>query len=480
MNLNNTDYKLTMYKKYIIGLFTLCCAGNAAAQSLAQAKQLFLNGEFEQAKPAFQKLVKQAPSNANYNYWYGACCYETGEKKEAQPYLEKSAARKVIDAYRYLGKLYYDIYRFDDAVDNYEQHIEWLEKKKRPTEMAEAELEQIKQAARMIKGVENITLIDSFVVDKNDFLKAYKISRESGALYHDPAISGTVYQTEMGNKVLYGNQSTDGKMQLYSRIRLLDGWSEPEPLTSLNEQGNVNYPFLMSDGITLYYASDGEGSLGGYDIFVTRYDSENSNYLRPDNIGMPFNSPANDYMYAIDEFNNIGWFASDRYQPDNKVCIYVFVPNSSKEVYNYESTDEQIIINAASLRSIRTTWKDEEKVRTGKQRLAAIMYAKESGEQQKDFTLIIDDSAVYHTLNDFRSAEARKLYQQRIQKQKDYDNLKKNLDDKREQYAQGNSARKKNLTPAILELEKRTEQLLKEMAQLDISVRNEEIKKLKH
>lgn len=141
---------------------------------MAQAKQLFLNGEFEQAKPAFQKLVKQAPSNANYNYWYGACCYETGEKKEAQPYLEKSAARKVIDAYRYLGKLYYDIYRFDDAVDNYEQHIEWLEKKKRPTEMAEAELEQIKQAARMIKGVENITVIDSFVVDKNDFLKAYK------------------------------------------------------------------------------------------------------------------------------------------------------------------------------------------------------------------------------------------------------------------------------------------------------------------
>ena len=48
------------------------------------------------------------------------------------PTLKKSAARKVIDAYRYLGKLYYDIYRFDDAVDNYEQHIEWLEKKKTP------------------------------------------------------------------------------------------------------------------------------------------------------------------------------------------------------------------------------------------------------------------------------------------------------------------------------------------------------------
>ncbi len=126
----------------------------------------------------------------------------------------------------------------------------------------------------MIKGVENITVIDSFVVDKNDFLKAYKISRESGALLHDPAISGTVYQTEMGNKTLWKpkhrrQDATDCPYPSVGRLERAD------PLTSLNEQGNVNYPFLMSDGITLYYASDGEGSLGGYDIFVTRYDSEN-------------------------------------------------------------------------------------------------------------------------------------------------------------------------------------------------------------
>lgn len=469
-----------MYKKYIIGLFALCCTGVVMGQSLEQAKQLFLKGEFEQAKPVFQRLVKQAPSNANYNYWYGACCYETGQKKEAQPYLEKSAGRRVIDAYRYLGKLYYDFYRFDDAVENYEQHIEWLEKKKRPTEQAEAELETIKQAARMIKGVEDVAVIDSFVVDKNDFLSTYKISKESGNIYREQGIAGTIYQTEMGNKMIYGDLSSDSIMQLYTRDRLLDSWSDPEALSSLNGQGNVNYPFLMSDGITLYYASDGEGSLGGYDIFVTRYDSEDGTYLRPDNIGMPFNSPANDYMYAIDDFNNIGWFASDRNQPEDKVCIYVFIPNASKEVYDYENTDEQTLVDAASLRSIRTTWKDEDKVRQGKQRLAAVMYAKESEQKKKDFTLVIDDSAVYHTLNDFRSAEARKLYQQMAQKQKDYIGLKKDLEAKRYRYAEGNKALKNSLASAILDLEKRTEQLLKEIDQLNIQVRNEEIKKLKH
>ena len=36
--------------------------------------------------------------------------------------------------------------------------------------------------------------------------------------------------------------------------------------------------------------------MGGYDIFVTRYNSDTDNYLNPENVGMPFNSPFNDYM----------------------------------------------------------------------------------------------------------------------------------------------------------------------------------------
>lgn len=78
-----------MNKKYTLALIALCSMGGTFAQSLTQAKQWFEEGKFAEAKPVFQKLVKQAPSNANYNFWYGACCYETGELQESQPYLEK-------------------------------------------------------------------------------------------------------------------------------------------------------------------------------------------------------------------------------------------------------------------------------------------------------------------------------------------------------------------------------------------------------
>lgn len=108
----------------------LMFSASAGAQTLSQAQRWFTQGEFEKAKPVFKKLVKQSPSNASYNFWYGACCYETGEMMEGLPYLEKSAARKVINAYLYVSKAYYDMYRYEDAIENLEQHIYWLEKRK--------------------------------------------------------------------------------------------------------------------------------------------------------------------------------------------------------------------------------------------------------------------------------------------------------------------------------------------------------------
>ena len=74
-----------MITKYTLTLLTLFCMSNIAAQTLNQAKQWFNEGKFAEAKPVFQRLVKQAPSNANYNFWYGACCSETGELAESKP-----------------------------------------------------------------------------------------------------------------------------------------------------------------------------------------------------------------------------------------------------------------------------------------------------------------------------------------------------------------------------------------------------------
>ena len=464
-------------KKYLTALLGLCMAGTAGAQTLTQAKNFFEQGEFEKAKPVFERLVKQSPSNASYNFWYGACCYETGESEKAYTYLSKSAKRRYIDAYLYLGKWCYDAYRYDEAEENLNEYIDLRSRKKGSTEDGEHMLEKVRRGQRMIRGVEKVAVIDSFVVDKQDFLKAYKLSADAGDIRITE--NGVQFTNEMGDKQLQSVRNAEGQASLYSSMKMIDQWSKPEAVTSINELGNADYPFVAGDGITMYYASDNEESMGGYDIFVTRYDSDDNSYLRPDNLGMPFNSPANDYMYVIDDLNNLGWFVSDRRQPEGKVCVYVFVPNASKQVYDYENGDPEQIAPLARLDRISDTCTDEDKVRTARQQLAALVYSKDENTRKADFTFIVDDSATYHSLRDFRSAEARKQFQMLQQKEKDLESLIGQLDKKREAYAQAAESNRANMAPGMLDMEKRVEQLRQDIEELTNTVRNTEIRQLR-
>ena len=192
-----------MKNRYILFLLFGFFGIHASAQTLAQAKALYEKGQYEQAKPAFKKFVKSQPNNGSYNLWYGVCCLNTGEAEEAIKYLETAVKRRATGGQLYLGQAYNDTYRFEEAVNTFEDYIAELEKRKRSTTEAEKLLEKSKANLRMLKGVEEVCFIDSFVVDKKDFLKAYRISPESGKLFMYDAYfensnskGGTVYETE--------------------------------------------------------------------------------------------------------------------------------------------------------------------------------------------------------------------------------------------------------------------------------------------
>ena len=336
-------------------------------------------------------------------------------------------------------------------------------------------------SAKTKSSLRTLPLVGSFRDYFQKVKEAQELNKKVCGNCYNYEYDGYVFVNELGDKMIFTQASADdGETHLYSRIKLIDKWEDAQPLEGLSETGhNQNYPFMASDGITLYFGAEGDESMGGYDIFVTRYDSDDNSYLRPDNIGMPFNSPYNDYMYALDDLNNLGWFASDRYQPEGKVCVYVFVPNETKQVYDYENTDPQTIIDVASLREIKKTWSDDNKVRIAKQHLAQVMYGENTEKKKGDFRFVVDDNAVYHTLSDFRSKEARQMYASLLQKEKDLASLEASLENLRTAYQQSNKAGKEKLTPGILDKEKRTNELRHELEELTFSVRNAELKALK-
>ena len=454
------------------------------AQSLNQAKVLYEKGEYKKAKPAFKKLLRQAPENGNYNLWYGVCCLRTGEAGKAIKPLETAVKKRVTSGQLFLAQAYNANYRFEEAIETYETYIKELNKRKRPTDEAEKQLEKAKANLRMLRGVEQVTVIDSFVVDKVNFLKAYHISPETGKLFmyneyfkNTQATGGSVYETELANKIYYSEKQADGTLSILTRNKLITSWSKANLLPgSINESMNADYPFVMTDGVTIYYAADGPQSMGGYDIFVTRYNINSDSYLTPENVGMPFNSTANDYMYVIDDYADLGWFASDRYQPEGKVCVYLFIPNSSKQVYNYETMDKQQLIQLAQLSSIRLTQKNANEITAARNRLNSI----ESGDKQMDnydFSFIINDENVYHHLADFQSPKAKAQYQKYNALEKTINGHQQKLEDLRKWYVKADKEEQTKLKPAILDLEKQILKLDSEAQSLMKEVRRLELQK---
>lgn len=476
-----------MRLRYYIVLFFCFLVNAVSAQTLDQARNMFVKGQYEEAKPVFERHVKSQPNSANYNYWYGVCCLKTGEAEKSIKHLEFATKKKIQNGPLFLGQAYDETYRFEEAVEAFEEYIAAQTKRKQSTEEAQAMLEKSKMNARMLKGVEDVCVIDSFIVDKANFLSVYKISEESGKIHTYNNFfnvqgnnEGTVYETELGNKIYYSKIGSDNTLNVFSQNKLLNEWSKGTELPgSINAGGDANYPFVLTDGITIYYASNAEHSMGGYDIFVTRYNSGSETYLAPENVGMPFNSPFNDYMYVIDEFNNLGWFATDRYQPEDKVCIYVFIPNVSRQAYNYEAMEPEKIRGLAKLNSIEATWKDENVVTEAKKRLAAAIAHTPKERKAYDFTFVINDQYTYHSVDEFKSARAKELFRKFQQTEKDYKAQIGRLEEQRDKYIKANKTDKDKMAPGILDLEKRMQTMGEQVDALAIDVRNEEIKSFK-
>ncbi len=476
-------------RKNILLIIILFCGFSITlhAQTKNEARALFQEGNFKEAKEAYANLLAKAPNQSEYNYFFGRTCLELRDYPEAIDPLLKASKRNYQDATFYLAWAYNQNYQYEKAIDTLENYIRLQKRRRKDTQKEEEMLAEIRKNFRMLKGVEQVCIIDSFIVDKENFLSSYRVSNESGFLYmyneyfnQTEPHEGTVYESERGNKIYYADKDEQGTYHIFNRNRLLNEWGPQRRLPDIiNDSVDTNYPFMATDGITFYYASKGKESMGGYDIFVTRYNTQTDGYLRPENVGMPFNSPYNDYMYAIDEFNDLGWFVSDRFQPEDKVCIYVFIPNRIKQTYNFETMNPDELVQIAQLRNIRKTWTDEALVQKALDRLAQVIHEKPKEKQKVDFTFIIDDNHTYHFLSDFQSDNAKTLFQKQQQFSRDFIEQKNNLETMREQYQNGAQTVKDQLRPAILDLEKRVNEMYTQLTELIKDIRRTEKQALK-
>ncbi len=417
----------------------------AAEDSLTEAALMLRSGEISDAISMLERLEAKSPKNGEINMLLGDCHAAEGNTKLAIENYRKAQKKGENDAWLSLASLATLEYRINDAEEDIELYRKGLKKGRKTlpdeSETVEAQLTKTKN---MLDRVEKIVIIDSLNVDAEDFFTHYRLSPESGTLTSpddlpencQAAYPTVVYTTESGMQRIYASPDSAQIFNLVGSNELYGGeWDQPYLLGKhLNEGGDANYPFLMPDGITLYYANNGENSLGGYDIFISR--KSGLEYLQPQNIGMPYNSPYNDYMLAIDETTGVGWWATDRNKIPGMVTIYVFIPSELRTNYD---VDDPNLASRAKVSSIKDTWESGKDYSDVIDRIKSIRHVVNKSANES-FSINIPSRGVLTSVEQFRNNDARLEMAELLEEQRNLDAISAKLTDLRLRYHNGDTS----------------------------------------
>ena len=133
-----------------------------------------------------------------------------------------------------------------------------------------------------------------------------------------------MYFPENSVEAYYSSADEDGVRDLYYTQFRDSVWSAPalvnEHLTSSSDE---IFPMLSPDGMSLYFSSKGLYGMGGYDLYVSRWNRESRDWDVPVNLGFPYSSPADDFLFMNTPDGKYSLFASNRECSRDSVYIYV-------------------------------------------------------------------------------------------------------------------------------------------------------------
>lgn len=211
------------------------------------------------------------------------------------------------------------------------------------------------------------------------------------------------------------------------------------------EGGKLAFPYLAPDGETITFAYRGPESLGGYDLFVSRYDREESKILVPQQLSAPYNTLADDYALLRDDERQVDWLLSDRGTSPSDLALYAL--SSATERQDQITAELGWLLGDSILQSVtalpaltRSTTPKQEEVREPLFRVG---------------TTPIDG------VESFTSREAQHFLREYIEKSESLTGTLKRLSELRKSYARDKSGR-----DTILSLEQQEQSLRRELSEL--------------
>jgi len=149
------------------------------------------------------------------------------------------------------------------------------------------------------------------------------------------ALETTCSITPDGKTIYFASDRNGGRggLDIWKTELKTDGkWSLPVNLgPEINTAANEDAPFIHPDQKTLFFTSDGHNTMGGNDIFKSIF--ANGKWTKPENMGYPVNTTANDNYFTLLADGKRAYFSSDRKGGQGAQDIYyIDMPENASTV----------------------------------------------------------------------------------------------------------------------------------------------------
>lgn len=149
-----------------------------------------------------------------------------------------------------------------------------------------------------------------------------KTPSQLDSTYH--AFSKASYVPDDAKEIYWSAEDKEGIRNIFRSEYQDTVWSVPSLLNEyMTSDSDEIYPMLSPDGSQLYFSSAGLHGIGGYDIYVSEKDPATGDWSVPVNMGFPYSSPADDFLFINTDDSEYSIFASNRDCPKDSVWVYV-------------------------------------------------------------------------------------------------------------------------------------------------------------
>ncbi len=308
-----------------------------------KADSLFKAKNYSQALEEYKSLINLYPNDANIQYALGVSyLLATRNSTVAIDFLKRASTKDIsTQVYFYLAEAYLQSYDFDNAINYYRRFTINTGSSNISKSAIEQRLNWCENGTFMLKYIYLPIVVEKKIVTTSDFYSSLSTVSPTGVFVPKPNDLKTTFDKKetdtsviffptnpkTGDKVFYssyGSTTSQGK-DIFVIERLSDGfWSKPKNIGDpINTTFDEDFPYLAPDG-ALYFASKGHYSMGGYDIYRSVFNAELNSWSEPENLGFPFSSPFDDFLYVVNSENNLASFVSNRnVMPDSLEIVTV-------------------------------------------------------------------------------------------------------------------------------------------------------------